>query len=136
LEDRASSSILGNSDHALQYLLGHFGAEDENLRKFLERTPERREWERSLNVLGHTIQVYVYHFILGPDSPGDIPLCMWGAFEPGLPIHQRIYHRIMYPFTRKVMYGALKLDDAAHVARAKTLLQEVCSDTTHAASCY
>mmetsp|Transcript_52700 Transcript_52700/g.114413 ORF Transcript_52700/g.114413 Transcript_52700/m.114413 type:complete len:115 (+) Transcript_52700:642-986(+) len=50
---------------------------------------------------------------------------MWGAFEPGLPIHQRIYHRIMYPFTRKVMYGALKLDDAAHVARAKTLLQEV-----------
>ena len=141
LVDRQSCSLLGNSDEALWYLSAvHVpsmsGDSLHGAERLLQRTRETLTWEPRLNALGHALQGWAYYYLLAPNTPRELSLRFWGAYEPNVPLTQRLLLRLGYPVLKVMMQRAFRLHDQA-VYRARTeLIDSLLNDadaalTTH-----
>lgn len=130
LDDRRSGSHIGNSDEVqtqlapptwfrlphltvllakcepsqiLQFLAGTVGADSAPVAQFFERSPSRRAWEKQLSEYGHHIQRWGYTYLLAPTAPRDHPLMAWGAYDPRVPLVDRLVLRIFFPIFKCVL---------------------------------
>ena len=90
----AVRSQIGNSPEILRYLWGRYATELGNAAKHLEPTPERLEFERSLDRYGRSLQVWIYHHLL---NDRELTLRAWGANSPMVPLWQRWALQLFFP---------------------------------------
>lgn len=117
-------SVIGNSSDILRYIYARYLHEDPQGAAFLEPTAERVEFERSLDLYGVSLQVWVYYHIL---RDREIALHAWGANNPATPVWQRALLRILFPLLAALIRFSFKINDA-HFAKSVARIEDVLAD--------
>ena len=112
-------SKLGNSAEILRYLWGAHSAQAGAA--FLEPTPERLEFEASIDRCGRSAQVWVYtHLTKEP----DLLRRAWGVDNPAIPWWQRKLLLIVTPLQIALIRNAFQVNEA-HYRKACARLDEI-----------
>jgi len=121
----AVCSSIGNSPEILRYLWGRYAAERPDRAAFLQPTPERLEFEASVDRCGVDLQVWIYHHIL---DDRELTLHAWGANSASIQAWQRTALRLLYPLLRTLIRKAFRISPRHHEKAVKhldALLSEV-----------
>ena len=102
-------SRISESSQILRYLYGRFASLGPERTAFLEPTPERVEFESTLDRYGVNLQVWVYHHLLNDRA---LTLYAWGADSPATPIWQRPLLRALFPLLAFLIRKSFRITDA------------------------
>ncbi len=119
------ASALGDSPDILRYLWGAYATTHPKQAAFLEPTPEALALEQRLIEYGFETRRWLYYHTL-PDK--RFTLHIWGYDDPSLPVWQRVFLRVFYPFLTVFMRRALSVTEAetrAGIAKVEAFLAEM-----------
>ncbi len=117
-------STIGNSAEILRYLWGRYGYTDPEGAAFLEPSNERAEFERRLDKLGLSLQIWIYYRIL---DHKELLLRAWGVYNPDIPIWQRQLLRILRPLQVAQIRRTFRITDESF-ARSVANIEDTLAD--------
>ena len=139
LVDTQSSSIIGNSDEILMFIhavyvpmLKHNLKMQEHspsqllaIEKLLERNENTIEWEKELNLFGHSVQGYCYYYHLAKQAKALFTLIAWGGKEPLVPWFDRQILNYGYILFKYALRDVFKLASDRKRVERLTVIQDL-----------
>ena len=107
----AVRSRIGNSAEIPRYLWGAYSASDPDTTRHLEPTPERLEFEQTLDRFGASIQIWVYYHVL---DDKELTLRAWGVDDPRVPLWQRWALKVLFPVQVFLIRRSFRISPASY----------------------